>query len=105
MGVWNKYCQACTRGIVEKEHTCFRKRSASLSETLFCRAEQVHRVHHIQFIGDGDSSVQPTLLQSNPGWGHTIRELECAHHACKYHQGALECLVKHNPSATILEII
>lgn len=58
----------------------------------------MHGVRYTQFIGDGDSSVHPTLLQNVPGWGHAIRKLECANHACKCYRGALEQLIQNNPS-------
>ena len=58
----------------------------------FLEAEQVHGVRYIHFI---DSSVHPTLIQNVPGWGHAIKKLECANHACR---GALERLVQDNPS-------
>ena len=63
----------------------------------FINAERVHGVRYTQFIGDGDSSVYPTLIQKVPGWGHAIRKLECANHACKCYRGALEKLVQDNP--------
>ena len=31
-------------------------------------------------------------------WGHAIRKLECANHACKCYRGALEKLVQENHS-------
>ena len=49
-------------------------------------------------IGDGDNSVHPTLIQNVPGWGFAINKIECANHACKCYRGALEQLVKNNPS-------
>lgn len=61
-------------------------------------AERVHGVRYTRFIGDGDSSVYPTLIQRVPEWGHAIRKLECANHACKCYRGALEKLVQDNPS-------
>ena len=33
-----------------------------------------------------------------PCWGHTIKKIECANHACKCYRGALEKLVQDNPS-------
>ncbi len=42
--------------------------------------------------------VPATLLQSVPGWGHAIKKLECANHACKCYRGALERFVQDNPS-------
>ena len=81
------------------KHVCFRNWNKSSSEMEtdiilegFLEAEQVHGVRYIHFI---DSSVHPTLIQNVPGWGHAIKKLECANHACR---GALERLVQDNPS-------
>ncbi len=48
----------------------------------------------MKLIGDGDSSVYPTLLQNIPGWGYAI---ECANYACKCYRGVLEKLVRTTP--------
>ena len=64
----------------------------------FLDAERVHGVRYMKFIGDGDSSVYPTLIQNVPRWGHAIKKLECANHACKCYRGALEKLIQDNPS-------
>ena len=64
----------------------------------FMEAERVHGVRYTQFIGDGDSSVYPTLLTSVPGWGQAIKKLECANHACKCYRGVLKKLVQDNYS-------
>ena len=48
----------------------------------------------MKFIGDGDSSIHPTLIQNVPVWDHAIQKLEGANHMCKYYRGALEQLVK-----------
>ena len=32
---------------------------------------------YIEFIGDGDSSVYPTVISSLP-WGFAIKKLECS---------------------------
>ncbi len=105
IGVRNKYCSACARNIPTDKHKCYRNwnRSSSEMETDiildgFMEAERVHGVRYMKFIGDGDSSVYTTLLQSVPGWGHAIKKLECANHACKCYRGALERLVQDNPS-------
>ncbi len=105
LGVRNKYCHACATGIPKKDHLCFKNWSASSSEMEteiilegFLEAEKVHGVCYLRFVGDGDSSVYPTLLQSVPVWGHRIEKLECANHACKCYRGALEQLVRDNPS-------
>ena len=101
----NKYCAACTRKIPNDKHTCYKNwnESSSQMETDiivegFLEAERVHGVRYIRFVGDGDSSVYPTLLQSIPVWGQSIRKLECANHACKCYRGALERIVQENPS-------
>jgi len=102
IGVRNKYCTACARGI--KDHTCYRNwdESSSAMETNiiidgFCQAERVHGLRYIRFIGDGDSSVYPTLLTTVPGWGRAIEKMECANHACKCYRGSLEKVVQENP--------
>ena len=62
------------------------------------KQKKVHGLRYTQFVGDGDSSVYPTLIQRVPGWGHAVCELECASHCCKCYQGSLEKLVQNNPS-------
>ena len=42
--------------------------------------------------------MYPTLLQNVSEWGHAIKKLECANHACKCYRGALEKLVQDNSS-------
>ena len=105
IGVRNKHCHACATGIPQKDHACYKNWSASSSEMEtdiileeFLEAEKVHVVRYTKFVGDGDSSVYPTLLQSVPIWGHVIEKLECANHACKCYRGALEQLVHDNSS-------
>ena len=64
----------------------------------FLEAEKVHGVRYMNFVGDGDSSVYPTLVQNVPVWGQAIKKLECANHACKCYHGALKRLVQENLS-------
>ena len=64
-------------------------------------AESTHGLCYMRIIGDGDSNVYPTLQQRVPVWGD-IRKLECANHACKCYQGALEALVNENPQVSLL---
>ncbi len=104
LGVRNKYCSSCARGISREKHHCFLNWSASSSEMEtdilvegFLESERVHGVRYVKFIGDGDSSVYPNLIQNVP-WGHGIKKLECANHACKCYRGALERLVQENTS-------
>ena len=105
IGIQNKFCTACAHNIPKDKHRCLKNWDASSSEMEtdvvvegFTEAERVHGVHYITFIGDGDSSVYPSLIQRVPGYGHCIRKLECANHACKCYRGALEKLVHDNPS-------
>ncbi len=58
---------------------------------VFLEAERVQRVRYMKFVGDGDSSVYPTLVQNVPVWGHAIKKLECANHACRFYCGVVEC--------------
>ncbi len=105
IGVRNKYCRACAKNVPKEKHQCFKNWEKSSSEMEsdiildgFLEAEHVHGVRYIRFVGDGDSSVHTTLLQSVPGWGFAIRKLECANHACKCYRGALEKIVQQNAS-------
>ena len=105
IGVRNKYCTACTQGIPPDQHTCYKNWDESSSEMEpdiilegFKQAEQVHGVRYKRFVGDGDSSVYPTLIENVPGWGRYIEKLECANHACKCYRSGLEKLVQDKPS-------
>ncbi len=105
IGVRNRFCTACSLNIPADKHDCFKNWNASASEMEadiivegFVEAERVHGIRYTQFVGDGDSSVYPTLIQQVPGWGHAIHKLECANHCCKCYRGSLEKLVQDNPS-------
>ena len=106
MGVRNKYCTIChnASGGTIPEHTCFLNwdQSSSAMETDiivegFCQSETQHGLHYTEFIGDGDSSVHPTLVRKVP-YGTLIKKVECANHAVKCFRGTLENLVQDNPS-------
>ncbi len=56
----------------------------------FLAAEKTHGVRYIKFVGDGDSSVYPTLLTQVPIWGRDIQKIECSNHACKCYRSSLE---------------
>ena len=107
MGVRNKYCAVCYNKAYEGnplQHTCFLNWNGSSSAMEadiildgFRNCEEQHGVRYIEFIGDGDSSVYPTLISSIP-WGYAIKKLECANHAVKCYRSALENLVHNNPA-------
>ena len=63
----------------------------------FKEAETKYGLRYTTFTGDGDSSVHASLVTQVPGWGHTIRKVECANHAVKCYRGALEKLVTEKP--------
>jgi Na+/citrate or Na+/malate symporter len=62
----------------------------------FKKAE-VFGLRYTELIGDGDSSVHPTMVSQVPVWGHAITKVECANHAVKCYRSALENLVKKKP--------
>ena len=64
----------------------------------FLASEKICGVRYTTLIGDGDSPVNPSLIQQVPGWGHCICRLECANHVCKCYRGSLEKLVSENPA-------
>ena len=70
MSVKNKYCASCAAGSPRDKHHCYKNwdESSSAMETQailegFQQSEQVHGLRYTSFIGDGDSSVYPTLIQ------------------------------------------
>ena len=109
IGVRNKYCAICAqasrKGEEAKDHKCFKNwdgASSSMETDIivegFKTAEEKHGVRYIRFVGDGDSSVYPSLVSSVPVWGYAIQKIECANHATKCYRSALEKLVNDNPS-------
>ena len=107
MGIRNKYCAICSKATEEEpppKHDCYLNWSASSSAMEadiilegFKAAHDQHGLRYTEFIGDGDSSVQPTLAQNLP-WGFAIKKLECANHAVKCFRSSLENLVSSNSS-------
>ena len=64
----------------------------------FKNVERKYGLRYIRFVGDGDSSVYPTLIAEVPVWGHAIRKIECAYLATKCYRAALEKLVAEKPN-------
>ena len=98
----NKYCTACKHGSPPDQHTCFKNKEKLSSEMEpdiileeFTQSEKVHGVRYKRFVGDGDSSVYPTLLEKVPSWGRYIEKVECANHVCKCYRSSLEKLVEN----------
>ena len=94
IGVRNKYCTACAQGSSPDKHVCYMNWADSSSEIetdivleAFKTAESKHGIRYMRFIGDGDSSVHPALLENVPVWGQDIKKLECANHTCKCYRG------------------
>ena len=80
IGVRNKYCTACTQRVPSEQHACFKNWSQSSSQMEtdiilegFKKAEATYGVRYIRCVGDGDSSVYPTLIQNVLGWGRYIK--------------------------------
>lgn len=77
IAVRNKYCTTCVqvqkRGKEVPEHTCFKNwdgSSSSMETDIivegFKQVEERYGLRYIRFVGDGDSSVYPTLVSSVP---------------------------------------
>ena len=62
----------------------------------FMKTEATQCIHYTKFVGDGDSSVYPTLLSEVPIWGHDIKKIECANHSCICYRSSLEKLASDN---------
>ena len=108
MCIRQKYCAICANSHSHckdaPEHACYKNwdgPSSSMETDIivegFKAAEAQHGLRYIKFVGDGDSSVYPTLINSVPGWGRAIRKLECANHAVKCYRSSLEKLIQEKP--------
>lgn len=110
IGIRNKTCQTCTRaegrGEEPPQHECFQnwnESSCAMENDIivegFLKAEEMHKVRYMRYIGDGDSSVLANLRERGPSWclrGTGVQKLECANHVCKGIRGKLEKLVTEN---------
>ena len=105
MGVRNKFCSICNQHPEQPPpHTCFRNwngSSAAMETDIivegFKKCEQQHGIRYTTFIGDGNSSVYSSVIESVP-WGYCITKVECANHSLKCYRSALEKLVHDNPA-------
>ena len=86
VSVRNKYCSVCTRANTKGEelpqHECHtnwdcRHLEADLILQGFKEAEAKYGLRYTKFVGDGDSSVYPSLITGVPQWGHIIRKIKC----------------------------
>ena len=86
MGMRNKYCAVCHMAAENSvpEHTCFlnwdQSSSAMEADIILeeiCLLITQHGLRYTRFVGDGDSSVYPTLVRKMP-YGSSIKKLECA---------------------------
>ena len=79
IGVRNMYCTA--QGVPKQKHNCYENwdHSSSQMETNillegFQQAEATHGLRYTQFVGDGDSSVYPSLISGVAGRGRAIKK-------------------------------
>ena len=59
----------------------------------FTESENMHGVHFLEVIGDGDSSVYKNIL-SQVQYGREERKIECANHVTKCHTAGLYKIAK-----------
>ena len=74
--VRNKYCANCAQGIQSRK--CYKNWSESSSQMetdiILQGFLKSAVVRYLKFIGDGDSSVYPTLINEVPIWGRDIKK-------------------------------
>ena len=109
IGVRDKYCACClcTR-CVSRQSPMIQKLGGIIFTNgnyvildVFMKAEATHGIRYNKFVGDGDSSVYPTLLSEVPIWGHDIKKIECANHSCICYRSSLEKLASDNSNYRI----
>lgn len=102
IGVRNKHCHACARGIAQKDHVCYKNWTASWKLMSFWRG--FCRLRRCMGSDTSNSLAMVTVLsiplscRTYLDGGHAIEKLECANHACKCYRGTLKQLVQSNPS-------
>ena len=105
MGAHNKFCSICNRRLeTPPSHVCFQNwngSSAAMETDIivkgFKNCEQQHGIRYTSFIGDGDSSVYSSLIETVP-LGYSINKIECDNHSLKWYRSALEKLTHDSPS-------
>ena len=107
LGVRNKYCSICAvaehKNQEPPKHHCYKNWNGSsvamesdiISEG-FRLSETMYGLRYMRIVGDGDSSVMATIIQTVP-YGMFVDKVECANHACKAYRSRLEQLVKNHP--------
>ena len=96
MGVRNKYCCICSIAESKKEdpprHHCYKNwdgSSAAMESDIisegFRLSESMYGLRYMRIVGDGDSSVMSTIVQTVP-YGMFVTKIECANHACNEHR-------------------
>ena len=65
-------------------------------QKAFRLSEATHGLCFLKMVGDGDSSVIPTIKQAVP-YGAYIDKIECANHAVKNYRSRSEELAKDIP--------
>lgn len=116
LGVRNRYCSVCTvaehKGQTSPEHNCYRNWSGSSyameSDVVaegFWLSELTHGARYLKLVGDGDSSVMSTILQSvQYGSYMYVEKIKCANHAVKCYPSRLEHLVKVALSSEAMKV-
>lgn len=86
MGVKNKFCLACSRGIT-RDHACaknFSGPSTSMEAAIlvegFRLSECMYGVRYNKLIADGDSSTYNKILEARPYQTLTVEKIECRNH-------------------------
>jgi len=98
LGVKNKFCLACSRGIT-KEHACaknFSGPSTSMESAIlvegFRSSESMYGVRYNKLIADGDSSTYNKLLEARPYHSLTVEKIECRNHLLRNFCNKLKAL-------------
>ena len=102
MGACNKFYSICNQCLeTPPSHVCFQNWNGSSAADIiikgFKNCEQQHGIRYTSFIGDGDSSVYSSLIETVP-MGYSINKIECDNHSLKWYRSALEKLLHDSPS-------
>ncbi|GFQ95208.1 yqaJ domain-containing protein [Trichonephila clavata] len=113
MGVRNRYCMVCSRAAAANEqagrHCCSKNwhgssssMEANIIQEGFMNSVAMYGIKYTKIIGDGDSNVYKTILDSRPYDALQVEKLECKNHLFRNFCLKLKDLVKDSKVGSII---
>ncbi|GFY73594.1 yqaJ domain-containing protein [Trichonephila inaurata madagascariensis] len=113
MGVRNRYCMVCSKAAAANKqadrHYCSKNwhgssssMEANIIQEGFMNSVAMYGVKYTKIIGDGDSNVYKTILDSRPYDALQVEKLECKNHLFRNFCLKLKDIVKDSKAGPIV---